>query len=81
MGMMLARLLKDVDMRGVEFIMTAMFSAIFAENWRREERHAGSLIGVGVSLVALLALGPQNFMLSAMGGILVVLAALRGRLA
>lgn len=81
MGVALARLLKDVDMRGIEFIMAAMFSAIFAENWRLEERHAGSLIGVGVSLVALLALGPQNFMLPAMGGILVVLAVLRGRLA
>lgn len=81
MGVALARLLKDVDMRGIEFIMAAMFSAIFAENWRREERHAGSLIGVGVSLTALLVLGPQNFMLPAMGGILVVLAVLRGRLA
>ena len=80
MGALLARALAHVDMAGVEFIMTAMFAAIFAENWSREGRHAGSLVGVGVSLLALVAFGAENFMLPAMGGILVVLTGLRRRL-
>lgn len=62
---------------GIEFIMTAMFAAIFADNWRREECHAGSLVGAGVALAAALALGPDRFMVPAMAGIVAVLAALR----
>ena len=62
---------------GIEFIMTAMFAAIFADNWRREDCHAGSLVGVGVSLAAVLALGPDRFMIPAMAGIVAALAALR----
>ena len=62
---------------GIDFIMTAMFAAIFADNWRREDHHAGSLVGAGVSLAAVLALGPDRFMVPAMAGIVAVLAALR----
>ena len=81
MGSVCAHALAHVDLAGVEFIMTAMFAAIFAENWRTERRHAGSLIGLGVSLLALVACGAENFMLPAMGGILISLVALRRKLA
>lgn len=80
-GAALARVLAHVDLSGVEFIMTAMFASIFAENWRAERRHAGSLVGLAVSLTALVACGAERFMLPAMGGILLVLVALRRRLA
>lgn len=81
MGSVCAHALAHVGLAGVEFIMTAMFAAIFAENWRTERRHAGSLIGLGVSLLALVACGAENFMLPAMGGILISLVALRRKLA
>lgn len=61
--------------------MTAMFAAIFAENWRTERRHAGSLVGLVVSLLALFACGAESFMLPAMGGILLALTFLRRKLA
>lgn len=77
MGTLLAHALAHVDLTGVEFIMTSMFAAIFAENWRTERHHAGSLIGLAVSLVALAVFGAGGFMLPAMGGILAVLAVLR----
>lgn len=77
MGTLLAHALARVDLAGVEFIMTSMFAAIFAENWRTERRHAGSLIGLAVSLAALAVFGAEGFMLPAMGGILAVLAASR----
>ena len=80
MGSAFAHALAHIDLSGVEFIMTAKFAAIFAENWRTERRHAGSWIGLGVSLLALAACGAENFMLPAMGGILLVLVALRRKL-
>ena len=81
LGVLLARLLGTFDLAGVEFIMTAMFAAIFAENWRKEARHAGSLVGVGAALLALVLFGADNFMLPAMGFILAALVLLRRRLA
>lgn len=79
-GTALAHLNQHLDLSGIEFIMTAMFAAIFAENWRVEKCHAGSLIGVGVSLCALVVFGTENFMLPAMFGILAVLTLLRKKL-
>lgn len=79
-GVALANMLKRFDLSGVEFIMTAMFTAIYAENWRSEERHAGSIIGVAASVLALVIFGAQNFMIPAMGMILVALVLLRREL-
>lgn len=80
-GVALARALSSVDMDGVEFIMTAMFVAIFAENWRTEDRHAGSILGLAVSVAAVLLFGPDNFMIPAMAAILAALLLLRRKLA
>lgn len=80
-GTACAHVFAHVDLAGVEFIMTAMFAAIFAENWRTERRHAGSLVGLVVSLLALFACGAESFMLPAMGGILLALTFLRRKLA
>ncbi len=80
MGTFLAHVCPAVDLPGMEFIMTAMFAAIFAENWRTEKSHAGSRIGLAVSFVALLLFGAEDFMLPAMGGILIVLTLLRRKL-
>lgn len=78
---MCAHVFAHVDLAGVEFIMTAMFAAIFAENWRTERRHAGSLVGLVISPLALFACGAESFMLPVMGGILLALTFLRRKLA
>ena len=79
-GVFAANLLEGVDFRGIEFIMTAMFAAIFAENWRTEERHAGSHIGLVVPTLAVFLFGPDDFIVPAMFGILAVLLAFRRKL-
>lgn len=65
---------------GLDFVMTAMFVVIFLEQWKKEEDHTSSLVGVGLSAVCLLAFGAENFILPAMAAVLVVLTVLRGRL-
>ncbi len=65
---------------GLDFVMTAMFVVIFLEQWLKEERHTSSLLGIGLSLLCLLAFGTEHFIIPAMLAILAVLTVLRGRL-
>ena len=66
---------------GLDFVMTAMFVVIFMEQWLKEERHTSARVGVGLSLLCLLAFGQDGFLVPAMAAILVVLTGLRGQLA
>ena len=65
---------------GLEFVMTAMFVVIFLDQWLKEERHTSALVGLGLSLLCLLAFGPGDFIIPAMLAILAALTGLRGRL-
>ena len=62
---------------GLDFVMTAMFVVIFLENWLNEQEHTSSLLGLGISLICLLAFGAERFLIPAMLGILAVLTLLR----
>lgn len=62
---------------GLEFVMTAMFVVIFLEQWLKEKNHTASLLGLGLSLLCLLAFGAESFLLPAMAAILTVLTLLR----
>lgn len=65
---------------GLGFVMIAMFVVIFLEQWLKEKNHAGSLLGLELSLGALLIFGKDNFIIPAMAAILVVLTMFRPRL-
>ena len=62
---------------GLDFAMTAMFVVIFLDQWRKECRHAASLIGLGAALGCLLVFGAEGFLLPAMACILALLTLLR----
>ena len=65
------------DTEGLDFVMTAMFVAIFMEQWMKEKEHVSSLVGVGVTLLCLAAFGADRFLIPAMAVILGVLTFLR----
>jgi 4-azaleucine resistance transporter AzlC len=65
---------------GLEFVMTAMFVVIFMEQWLKEKNHTASLLGLGLSLLCLVAFRPENFIVPAMAAILCVLTALKKQL-
>lgn len=65
------------DTKGLEFVMTAMFVVIFLEQWLKDKNHFPALIGLGLSVLSLIAFGSSNFMLPAMFAILAVLTLLR----
>lgn len=62
---------------GIDFVMTAMFVVIFLENWLKEKNHTSSLLGLGLTLLCLIAFGKDGFIIPAMLAILGVLTLLR----
>lgn len=66
---------------GLEFVMTAMFVVIFLEQWLKDKNHTSALLGLGLSLLFLVAFGAENFIIPAMLAILGVLTLLRKPLA
>ena len=62
---------------GLDFVMTAMFVVIFLEQWLKEERHESSILGIGLSVLSLIAFGADGFLIPAMLSILAVLTLLR----
>lgn len=65
------------DLKGAEFAMTALFLVILVEQWSKESSHESSLVGLGMTAVALIAFGKTNFLIPAMVGILVWLTVRR----
>ncbi|MDO4303126.1 MAG: azaleucine resistance protein AzlC [Bacillota bacterium] len=65
---------------GLEFVMTAMFVVIFMEQWLKEKNHVSALMGIGLSLLCLIAFGADNFIIPAMLAIFVSLTLMRGKL-
>lgn len=68
------------DSTGMDFAMTALFVVIFVEQWLSAKNHIPAILGVFISVVFLVLLGPTRFVIPAMIGITLSLALLRGRL-
>lgn len=62
---------------GIDFVMTALFTVIFINQWRERKNHLPALIGVAVSAICLLVFGPDRFLPPAMGLILLLFALLQ----
>lgn len=67
----------QINMEGLEFVMTALFIVIFLEQWKNESIHYSAIIGLGASIVCLILFGNGNFILPAMALILFVLTLTR----
>lgn len=65
------------DTKGVSFVMTALFTAIFTGQWLDAKEHRPALVGVGASAACLVLFGPAGFILPAMAAIVGLLLLLR----
>ena len=54
------------DPKGIDFVMTALFVAIFVEQWRRPQNRPPALIGLGGTALCLMVFGPGHFILPSM---------------
>jgi 4-azaleucine resistance transporter AzlC len=66
-----------LEFKGVEFVMTALFITVFLDQWKSAEDHRPSIIGIGCSLLCLLILGAEKFLIPALILITVCLLVLR----
>lgn len=62
---------------GLDFVMTAMFTVIFLEQWLKDRFHISEMTGVLLSVICLLVFGADDFILPAMATILLTLTLLR----
>lgn len=68
------------DTSGIDFVMTAMFTVIFINQWRESKNHLPAIAGVLCSVVCLLIFKADNFIIPAMISIVIVLTLFRKRL-
>ena len=75
--------LLTLDLKGLDFVLTAMFTAIFADNWVKESCHTSSLSGLFISALCLLIFSADHFIIPSMVAILLFLTIYRkqGRVA
>lgn len=63
----------SVELRGIEFVMTAMFVVIFLEQWLKHKNHICELAGLILSVVCLLLFGAESFIIPSMVAIVIFL--------
>lgn len=68
------------DLQGLDFVLTVMFTAIFADNWMREKNHTSSISGLMICALSLLIFGADRFIIPSMVVILVFLTLMRKKL-
>lgn len=68
-GSVLGSLLGSIipfNTEGIDFALTALFITVFVEQWLDNKNHSPALIGVGASVLCLLIVGRENFLIPAM---------------
>ena len=65
MGSILGKLL-PISFEGVEFVLTALFVAIFTEQWLSSKNHFPAVTGICATLLCLLLFGRDVFLVPAM---------------
>lgn len=68
------------EIKGLDFVMTALLVVIFLDNWLKEKNHASSLIGIGAAAVCLLIFGSSSFIIPSMAVIVLLLTVFRKKL-
>ena len=78
-GVLISSLI-EFNSAGVEFAMTALFTAIFVDQWKTAKSHIPALIGVIVTAACLFIFGADKFIIPAMILIATILVLLRPKL-
>lgn len=63
----------SLNTKGLDFVLTALFTVIFVDQWKAQKNHLPALIGVFCSLACLLIFGPDSFIIPSMAAILIAL--------
>jgi len=58
--------LVELNLRGLDFVLTALFVVLFMEQWKKKDNRIFAMIGVGSTIVARLFFGADNVVIPAM---------------
>lgn len=67
----------EFNTEGLDFVMTAMFTVIFLEQWLKDKQHRSEIAGLVISAICLFIFGPDGFIIPAMAAIFAVLTIMR----
>lgn len=67
-----------VELKGIDFCMTALFVTIFVDQWRAAKSHIPALLGLVCGVVLLLLVGPDYFLLPTLILVSGILLLIRG---
>ena len=68
------------NVEGIDFVLTALFVTIFVEQWLTTKEHRPAVIGVLASVLCLMILGGDNFLIPTMVIIILLLMIQKGKL-
>ena len=66
-----------INTQGIDFVMTALFTVVFLEQWQNRKNRTPALIGLAAALACRLLFGPQWFILASMAALVVVFSLTR----
>ena len=58
--------LVSFNSEGIDFALTAHFVTVFVEQWLNTKNHTAALVGGAASVLCLVLIGPENFLIPAM---------------
>lgn len=58
--------LLNINTEGISFVMTALFTVIFLEQFLKEKNHISSSMGIALSVICLLIFGSDSFLIPTM---------------
>ena len=56
----------QINTKGLDFALVALFTAIFVSQWQSTENHTPAILGIIIPLLCLVLIGPQSFIPPAM---------------
>ena len=65
---------------GIDFAMTALFAVLVVEQWKAHSNHLPAILGFGVTIVALMVFGADNFLIPALIVISAILLLMKNKL-
>lgn len=63
----------EFNSAGIDFSMTALFVAIFVEQWEKADNHIPAILGIIITTICLLIFGSSSFLIPSMIGITIAL--------
>lgn len=70
----------SIDLTGIDFAMTALFAVLVVEQWKNNQCHLPAIVGAVISLIILVVLGPDKFLIPSLIIVTILLILFRSKI-